>query len=303
MKFIPNAIARKVAEQALSAKRNSPTILFGAGVVGMIGSTVLACRATLRLDEEVNNIERDIYIAKNVRKVSDDESVSEKEYGEDIAIAYGRGVASIAKLYAPSVLLGVASVACLAKSHHDLKERNLALTAAYAAVDGAFNRYRERVIDKYGEEADREMLYESETIDIIDEETGKIISTTRIVEAPGSKYARFYDEWSTRNWSPDPDVNLMVLRTTQNYMNDRLKARGHVFLNEVYDQLGLSHTKAGSVVGWRWDKNSGDDYIDFGIWDGNNEVVNDFFHGREASILLDFNVDGVIYDKLEESGV
>jgi hypothetical protein len=94
---------------------------------------------------------------------------------------------------------------------------------------------------------------------------------------------------------------MLFLSNVQNYMNDRLKARGHVFLNEVYDEIGLSHTEAGAVVGWRWKKGSGDDFIDFGIWDG-TEVVNDFFNGREGALLLDFNVDGVIYNKLEIEG-
>lgn len=296
MKMIPNAIARKVAQQGFLASKNSPTILFGAGVVGMVGSTVLACRATLRMSEVLENTQNDLQIARSMEH----SEYSETDRKKDVAIIYTRGVGNITKLYAPSVLIGAASIGCLTKSHNILQERNLALTAAYAAVDGAFNRYRERVIDKYGEEEDRNFRYESEEVDIIDEETGKVVTTTRVIDGPGSKYSRFYDEISSRNWSPDPDINHLFLRTQQNYMNDRLKVRGHVFLNEVYDSLGLTHTSAGAVVGWRWNKDSGDDYIDFGIWDGTHEVVNDFFNGREGAILLDFNVDGVIYDKLEE---
>lgn len=307
MKFIPDAIGRKFAEQGLLASQNSPQILFGAGVVGMVGSTILACRATLKLEDVLDAIETDKSKAKQVKELvetgqtPEGTTYTENEYRKDLAVISIRGVGSIVRLYAPSVLLGAASIAALTKSHTLLKDRNLALTAAYAAVEGAFNRYRERVIDRYGEDVDREIRYESEQIDIIDEETGKLISTTRVTDAPGSAYARFYDSVSSHNWSPDPDINLLFLRSVQNYCNDRLKARGHIFLNEVYDELGLSHTKAGSVVGWRWNKNSGDDFVDFGIWDGTQEVVNDFFNGREGAILLDFNVDGVIYDKLDES--
>jgi hypothetical protein len=93
---------------------------------------------------------------------------------------------------------------------------------------------------------------------------------------------------------------MMFLRQVQNYANDLLRMRGHVFLNEVFSELGLSHTRAGAVVGWRWNKDSGDDYIDFGIWKGRGEEVKDFFNGREGAILLDFNVDGVIADKIDE---
>ncbi len=307
MKFIPDAIARKVAQQQFLASKNSPQILFGVGVIGMVGSTVLACRATLKLEEVLDSIERDKHKAASAKELvdsgvtSDHISYTENEYRKDLTIIAVRGIGSIVKLYTPSVLLGGVSIACLTKSHTILKERNLALTAAYAVVEGAFTRYRERVIDRYGEEVDRDLRYDVEDVDIIDPDSGKLISTTQVIDGPGSAYARFYDEISSTNWSSNPDINHYFLRTVQSYCNDRLKARGHVFLNEVYDELGLSHTKAGAIVGWRWLKGSGDDHIDFGIWDGTHETVNEFFNGREGSILLDFNVDGVIYDKLDET--
>jgi hypothetical protein len=305
MKFVPDAIARKVAEQGFLASKNSPRILFVGGVVGMVGSTVLACRATLKLDEVLDGIENDRKQAHEAKALvsapeyTGDMSYTDNELRKDLTVIAIRGVGKIAKLYGPSVLLGAASIAALTKSHNILQERNLALTAAYALVDGAFHRYRERVVDRYGEDVDRDLRYDSEQVDFIDEETGKIVGTTRVTGAPGSRYAVFFDEVSSRAWSEDPDINLLFLRSQQLYLNDRLRARGHVFLNEVYDSLGLSHTKEGAVVGWRWNKGTGDDFIDFGCWDGNSETVYDFFNGREGSILLDFNVDGVIYDKLE----
>jgi len=307
MRFVPNAIARKVAQQGFLASKNSPQILFGVGVVGMVGSTILACRATLQLDEVLNSIESDKSKAKLAKaqvdsgELSDDITYTESEYRKDLMIISTRGVGHIAKLYAPAVLLGAGSIGCLTKSHHILQDRNLALTAAYALVDGAFTRYREQVIDRYGEEVDRDLRYQSEEIDIVDEETGEISTVIRAVDGPGSAYARFFDEMASTSWSRSPDINMLFLRTVQNYCNDRLKSHGHIFLNEVYRELGLSHTKAGAVVGWRWQKDSGDNFIDFGIWDGGSSVVNDFFNGRDGSILLDFNVDGVIYDKLDET--
>lgn len=307
MKVIPSAISRKIAEQGLLASEKSPKILFVAGVAGMVGSTMLACRATLQLSDTLDAIEQEKHNhteAKALVEAPDYEgelSYSDQEYKRDITVITVRGLGKIAKLYAPAVLLGAASVTCLTKSHSLLEERNLALTAAYAAVDTAFKNYRERVVDRYGEDVDRELRYTSEELDIVDEDTGEIISEMQIVGAPGSAYARFFDRDSSRNWSEHPDINMLFLRQVQNYMNDRLRIRGHLFLNEVYDNLGLSHTKAGAVVGWRWQKGSGDDYIDFGIWDGDNERARDFFNGREGAILLDFNVDGVIYDQIEES--
>lgn len=307
MKFMPEAIARKVASQQLLAAEHSPRILFVGGIIGMVGSTVLACRATLKMEEVLNQIENDKRAAHGVKDLVDrgeiknkDTTYSDAELRKDLTIITVRGAGNIAKLYGPSILLGAASIFALTKSHNILTERNLALTAAYAAVDTAFTRYRERVVDRFGEETDRELRYETESVDVIDE-NGKITSEQRVTDAPGSIYSRFYDEHSSRNWSPDPDINMLFLRNVQNYMNDKLKIRGHVFLNEVYSELGLSHTRPGAVVGWRWAKNSGDDIIDFGIWEGAYGPAKDFFNGREGAILLDFNVDGVIYDKIDES--
>lgn len=306
MKFIPSAISRKIATQGLLASEHSPKILFGVGLTAMIGSSIMTGVATLKLEGILDEIEGDKEQAHQVKGVVDGEGYSgeatytDAELRKDLAIITTRGIGRVVRVYAPSVILGGIGIVCLTKSHRILEDRNLALAAAYSAVDGAYRRYRERVVDRYGEETDRELLYESEKVDFVDDETGKIISRDVAIGAPGSAYSRFYDEHSSRNWSVDPDINVLFLRCAQNTMNDRLRARGHLFLNEVYSELGMSHTKAGAVVGWRWNKDSGDDYVDFGIWDGQSEVVNEFFNGREGAILLDFNVDGVIYDKLEE---
>jgi hypothetical protein len=309
MKLIPDAVVRTIASKGLLASDKAPKVLFVGGVVGMVGSTVLACHATLKVEDVLDGIEADKAKARNVKALVESDqytgsqTYSDHEFRRDLAVISTRGVGSLIKLYAPSVVLGAVSIAALTKSHNLLQDRNVALTAAYVAVDGAFQRYRDRVIDRYGEEADRELRYETEEIEVLDEETGKLVTTTRITGAPGSPYSRFYAEWSSRNWSPDPDINLLFLTSQQNYWNDKLRVRGHVFLNEVYDSLGLAHTKAGAAVGWRWGKDSGDDQIDFGFLDGVNEAVNEFFHGNEGEILLDFNVDGPIWDKIDDQPV
>lgn len=111
-----------------------------------------------------------------------------------------------------------------------------------------------------------------------------------------SQYARFFDEGSPA-WSKDSEYNLMFLKQQQQYANDLLKKRGHIFLNEIYDMLGIPRTKAGAVVGWVYDENNpiGDNYVSFGITDERNA---NFVNGYEKSVLLDFNVDGNIWDKI-----
>jgi hypothetical protein len=194
--------------------------------------------------------------------------------------------------------LGGASIAALTRSHNILNERNAALTAAYTALDRGFKEYRQRVVEKYGEDQDREFRHGSKEVSIIDEQ-GKKQTVTRVGDDEPSIYARFFDPLST-SWSKEPEYNLLFLKCQQSYANDLLLARGHVFLNEVYDMIGVPRSKAGSIVGWIIASNNiSDNHIDFGIFDGNDHKVRDFVNGREGSILLDFNVDGVIYNLID----
>lgn len=288
-------VVRSRAMLELIAKKNSPQFLFVGGVVGMVGTTVLACRATLKVSDILDEAEEESRINNAVRQ-QHPENYSEEERRKTAVVIYSRSAGKIVKLYAPAVGLGVISIAALTKSHRILEDRNVALMAAYSALDKGFKEYRARVVERYGEDVDREMRYETE---VVAEGSGKSKKThVRIAQDGASVYAVFYDEHSL-NWSRDPEINKIFLKNKQNYLNDLLRARGHVFLNEVYQELGLPHTKAGAIVGWIIGED-GDNYIDFGVFDPDRNRARDFVNGREGSILLDFNVDGVIFDKLPE---
>ena len=291
MQWMPMAVSKALGRQALVLEKNSPAILFGTGLVGMVGSTVLACRATLKLEEVLDEGKENVKKAKTLEH----EDYSEKDREKDLAIIHVQTSMKIVKLYGPAIVLGGVSVAALTQSHSILNKRNAALTAAYAALEKGFAQYRQRVIEKYGEEEDRNFRYGSREVEVM--EDGKKKKVLRVGEGEPSIYARFFDPMSTK-WSKEPEYNLLLLKCQQNYANDLLRARGHVFLNEVYDMIGVPRSKAGSVVGWILVGNVKENWIDFGIWDDDNNV-RDFVNGREASILLDFNVDGVIYDKID----
>ena len=132
---------------------------------------------------------------------------------------------------------------------------------------------------------------------VLDDEGRETKSKTKVKVGGGySPYARIWGRDTSNEWDPQPAYNIAKLRSVQEYCTLRLNARGHLFLNEVYDMLGLERTKPGAVVGWVWD--NGDNYVDFGVFSDKSDRIRDFVNGREASILLDFNVDGVIYDKI-----
>jgi hypothetical protein len=292
MNLIPAAIARGVARSGLLTQKNSPAILFGVGVVGMVGSTVLACRATLKVDEVLEETRENL---EKIKTYDNPEKYSEMDRKKDVTTAYTKVVFNVAKLYGPAILLGGASIFCLTKSHTILSARNAALTAAYAAVDEAFKKYRGRVVDKYGVEEDQRFRHDSEPVEILNEK-GNITHSTRVSGDP-TMYARFFDQLSTE-WSRDPEYNLVYLKHQQSYFNHMLRARGHVFLNEVYDALGIERSKEGNVVGWVFGGgDDSDNHVDFGLYE-DNPKARDFINGREGSILLDFNVDGTILDKI-----
>lgn len=305
MKLIPSTMLNKFGRPLLHLQKSSPQIAFAGGVAAGLASTVLACRATLKLSDVLGESEelRDKAASALENGVvgKDGEVYDEKTYNKDLTVIKVKTILNVSKLYAPSAGLAMISVALLTGSHITLNKRNASLTAAYASVDQAFEKYRQRVVEQLGADADRDFRYGTEIVsETIEGEDGKkkTVKHTRVdsSEMP-SQYARFFDELCN-DWKSNPEYNRAFLHAQQAYANDMLKARGHVFLNDVYDSLGIPRTKAGAVVGWLLNKD-GDNYVDFGIFDDlTNPNVRDFVNGREYSILLDFNVDGVIYDKL-----
>lgn len=294
MLFASGAIARQVARSALIVEKNAPGLLLGGGIVGMVASTVLACRATLKMEAVVEEAKAKLDTARTLEH----EDYSESDRSRDVSLIYFQSGVKITRLYAPAIVVGVFSVAALTRSYNILSSRNAALTAAYTALDRGFREYRTRVVEKYGEEQDREFRYGTQEVEIINPETKRKKTVTRVAGIP-SVYAKFFDE-SSPNWSREPEYNHVFLHAQQMWANDKLHARGHVFLNEVYDELGIPRTEAGAVVGWIVSPNGDtDNFIDFGIFEGNSQQVRDFVNGFEGSILLDFNVDGVIWDKIE----
>lgn len=286
-------------------QKHSPEILMGVGVVGVVTSTVMACKATMKLNdilEESKETRDKIKEVENNPKYED--KYSQEDAKKDLTINYVQTGMKVAKLYAPAVLLGGASLGCLLASNDILRKRNAALSAAYMTVDKTFKEYRNRVTERFGEEVEKEIRYgiKAEQIEttVVDEDGNETTVTDTIKTMDPnlySDYARFFDEASPY-WQNDPEYNLMFLKAQQQYANDLLRAKGRLFLNDVYDMLGIEKTKAGQVVGWVYDRENpnGDNFVDFGIYDMSKERVRAFVNGYETNILLDFNVDGNIWD-------
>jgi hypothetical protein len=293
---------KPLVKAQLKLMKHSPEIMIGVGIIGVVTSTILACKATLKAPAVIADAKQkfaDIEVAVTIdseRVDAGEPSVFSKKdrQQELVAVSFQTGY-EFTKLYAVPVVIMVASMLMITKGHGITMKRNAAISSAFAALSSAYTEYRKRVREQYGEDVERNLYYgvKEETIEYTDEK-GKVKKEKVSVIEGHSIYARFFDDASPA-WSPSPELNLTFLRCQQNYANDMLRVNGHMFLNEIYDMLGLERTKEGAVVGWKLSKD-GDNYVDFGIYDITNRERRMFVNGNENVILLDFNVDGIMYD-------
>ena len=301
---IINKATRLLSSTQYQIKKHSPEILMVAGIAGTIVGTVLACKATTKVSEIIEEKNKNVEDVHTCLEEKPNE-YTEEDSKKDLTIIYAQTGVKLFKLYAPAIGVMALSFASIIAGHKVLKKRNIAIAAAYAAIDKGFKQYRKNVIEKFGEDIDQQMRFGLKSKEIKKKDKdGKTVKETEYYIDPDanpldniSEYARFFDAASS-NFAKDPEYNMMFLRRQQDYANEMLKSRGHLFLNEVYDLLDIPRSKAGQVVGWVYDKNGntkGDNYVDFGLY-RNDQGTRRFVNGLEYNILLDFNVDGVIYD-------
>lgn len=283
---------RTVHRSALVVKKHSPEILTGVGIVGLVGTAVLASKATLKLDVIVDDIQFNLEKIQETEANEDISTYGPKEALHDKTVTYTRGVISIGKLYGPALSLGLASIGCILAAHGIMKKRNVALAAAYKASEEAFNKYRERVVEAIGADQESDVfkgIREEETVD----ESGKK-KVVRVQDGQASIYRQLWDE-TRPTWNKDRMYNKQFLLCQQNMANDLLRTRGHLFLNEVHDMLGIERTPIGQMAGWVMGK-GGDEFVDFGLDSFESPEAAAFLDGTEPAIWLDFNVDGNVMD-------
>lgn len=301
---ILNKASRTFYKTGFKLKKHSPTILAVAGTVGVVTSGVMACKATTKLstiiDEHHDNVnEIHDYIEEN----GFSDKYTEKDSNKDLTIVYAQTGVKLVKLYAPSVILGTISLAAMLGSNHILRKRNIALTAAYTTAAKTFRTYRDRVVDRFGEGLDEELRYGIKTKEIeetVTDEKGKEKKVKKTVDVVNIEdidgYSRLFYEGNP-GWDNDPRFTRMYLLSQLKYANTLLKKRGYLTLNEVYKMLGFSLIPDGQIMGWFYDDEH-PNTVDFGILDTNDEMMIRFFNGDEKAVLLKFNINGNILDKI-----
>lgn len=284
-------------------KKRSPEILVAVGVVGTVVSAVMACKATTKIDTILDETKDQL---DKIHEYAGNPDVAEKYNAEDAkkdtAIVYVQAGVKLAKLYAPAVGLGILSISSILASNNILRKRNMAFSAALAAATQDFKDYRNRVIERFGKEVDHQLRYNIKAEEIeetVTDEKGKekkVKKSIEVADPNASGYVKYFTR-SNPYWEEDSAYVEMFLRSQQNYANDKLKAIGHLTLNDVYDMLGFHDSKAGMVVGWIYDLDhpNGDNYVEFDVKKVN--LPNE--QGRyEEAYAIDFNVDGNIYNEM-----
>lgn len=302
-------VSRSLYKAGFKFKKHSPEILAVTGVIGIVTSAVMACKATTKVNDIVDEAKETIdKIHESVGKglhTSDGEEYTEEIAKKDLTITYVQTGLKFIKLYGPAVALGVASIGCMLGSNHILRKRNIALAAALTNVATSFKEYRGRLVDRFGKDLDRELRFgikAKEVEETVTDENGKETTVKKTVDVVDpntahSMYSIVFCEGNT-GWTRNAELNKVFLIQQQNWANDKLKMNGILTLNEVYDMVGAPRTAYGQIAGWVYtdDSSIGDNFVDFGIFDVNNEKACDFVNGREKSIILDFNCIGNILD-------
>jgi len=297
MVHIPVKTTRALGRVGLLFKKHAPEILIGVGVISVVGVAATAIRATLKVNEVLDHHEQKIDV------INEAEGLDEKTIAKETAKVWATTSGEMFALYLPTLTFGVLACTSFMTSHKIMKNRQLAMVAAYKVMEYSYDQYREAIRKEHGEEYDRDIsdrvaqASHQKVVQTTDED-GNVQEVVIKQDDPEaiSVYARFFDE-TCPAWEPNPEYNMLFLQQQQSYWNDMLRSRGHVFLNEVYKGLGIPHSQAGAVCGWVLNKDDeSDNYIDFGIFRVGNERSRAFVNGHENSILLDFNVQGLIYN-------
>lgn len=302
MKINTKTLRKSFKKAQLTVRKHSPEILMVAGVIGTVAGAVMACKETLELEDVLDE-------CKQEKMELEEQYAMCEQYSEDalkkdqVKLTLKQAV-KIVKLYAPSVIMEATSIGVIFASNDIMRKRNASMAAAYATLNSMYKRYRQNVIESYGEEVDKDMRFgvKHEKVTEIDEDGNKVKIDARIVDLDNtalaiSDYSRFFQAGCKGFDASSGRYNLLYLKGIQAMFNNKLIADGYVMLNDVYRELGFDTIPEGWSIGWVYDEANpiGDNYIDFGLYEARNKnqrAVNDW----EPVILMDFNVDGNLYE-------
>ena len=307
---IVETMTRAASKCGYKLKKASPTIMIVGAAIGGVTATVLACKATIKAQDILT--EHNAQVESGEIQLSEGETYTEKDYKSDITTTYVQTGLKLAKVYAPAVTLGAVSLGCMFGSHHIMSKRNASLTAAYIALDKAFEEYKSRVSDRFGSRVQEELEHNIKAVELESKSTNEqgveetIKEYKDIAMQHTSPYTCIFDE-TVDTWQADNQLNRNYLFLMEQAANKRLRIQGHLFLNDLLSSIGTHggvtmKTPEGQIVGWIYDPNdeTRQSHVDFGVTNyvEGDDALNSFISGGERSVMLRFNCDGPIIDKI-----
>ncbi len=299
--------------------KHAPEILMGVGAVSFVGTVVTASRATIKAQDILYDHHEKL---DDIKQAESMEIYTEEDAKKDKITLYTQTALAMAKDYAPAAGLGVLSMTCFFAAFGIIKKRYTTLAIAYNALSESFALYRKRVIEENGEEADLYYLtgQKAKEITVKDEEGKK--KKVKVLELPDGtelaspyafKFSKYKENGELNNqWQNDANLNRMYVLGQQDWLNDQLYMRcvfdrdhqvvkrGCVFLNEARDVLGEDATTSGAVTGWRY--SNGEEgcngYISFNVIEATE--IDPETDQEIPCMIINPNVDGLIYDLVEE---
>ena len=205
--------------------RNSPTILTGLAVGGLVTTVIFTHKAAIKA-----------YDLLSFELDERDESGEILTRKEIIQLTW--------KLYIPAVCMGGATIACIISANSINQRRNAALATVYNLTRVAFKEYEEKVVEQIGK---------NKATKIKDEVAAEHLksnpaSQTEVIFT-GKGEVLCYDELSGRYFKSD----IEQIRRKINDVNKTLIDEMWINLNDFYYELGLSGTKFGDLMGWELD--------------------------------------------------
>ena len=298
MKIIPKSLTRLKFRSVLKARKNSPTILVVGGVVGLGVTAILAAKATPKATKVVAEHKAQRTQIGDIPSKGAVTKAERKDVQVQVLELYYNTSLELTKVYGPCLVLGTVSAASILYGHNILRGRHAATMAAYSGLVEQFSSYRGRVRQTLGEKAEREIFNGAHGEYVEDPNHPGEYKMEPVYPdgdlAPSSKHV-WFDE-KNPYFKKDPEVNMMHLNAVQMHMNQLLNVKGHLFLNEVKDALGMPRTSDGQILGWVFGAGTGDDFIDFGHTTNTDPQTMAFKNGEVPEVMLNFNVDGVVYD-------
>ena len=290
-----------LARTKVTLIQHSPKILMGLGLAAGTGALVTAIRGTLKAQPVIEEAKTDISDIHCEIERAEENNEDTSALKKELTSAYLHAAGDMLKIYAPTIILAGASAACVLTSHNIMLSRNIALATAFASVEEEYKKYRERVADKIGTEAEqaiyRDEIVREEEVSYVDEKTGEVkTEKVKKYDYQLPAHAGFFDN-TNPNYVSDPanNYNLMFIQIQEQFCNDKLRVQGFLFENDARELLGLKKTEVGQRCGWVYDPNGPTHQISFGIDD---YTANYGKNIMDDGIWIDFNVDGDIMNKV-----